>query len=85
MAAPDWVKTYYQDGMWHNQVSGADQPEHPPCNTEDRAVARGRELAKAAGEQLATGVCEHRMKGLDGAIAYANCFPEERDPGRTRT
>ena len=85
MSALDWVETYYRDGMWHNRVSGADQPVEPALNTEEGAVARGRELAKAAGGQMATGVCEHRVKGVDGVIAYANCFPEERDPRRTRT
>ena len=85
MTSPDWVETYYRDGLWHNRVSGADQPEAPALNTEDGAVARGRELARSFGQQLTSGVCEHRVKGVDGAIAYANCYPEERDPRRTRT
>ena len=55
------IGTVHSDGKWHNVVEGTDQVSEP-FDTQEEAVAEGREMARELG-------VEHVVKDLDGSIS----------------
>lgn len=67
------IGTVHSDGKWHNVVEGTDQVSEP-FDTQEEAVAEGREMARDLG-------VEHVVKDLDGSIAERTSFDDEARPG----
>lgn len=63
------IGTVHSEGKWHNVVEGTDQVSEP-FDTQEEAVAEGREMARDLG-------VEHVVKGLDGSIVERAAFDAE--------